>query len=255
MSQLLIVPAIFFIGTAIGSFLNVVVIRFPDSAPSGRSHCPQCHKKLTWWELIPVLSFTLLAGRCSRCQAGLSIQYPLVELFYGLVALILFTPFTGNPANIFFAFINYLIICLLGLLFLIDLRTFILPDLYIATTTFIIIILLFITPPASLLSHIFGAVIGSSFFAFLWLLTKGRGIGLGDVKLMIPLGLLFGLKSTLILLLASFIAGGSYGLWLLITKRATLKTAVPFGPFLTAAAIAFIIFPDLPNTIINAIFN
>jgi len=254
MSQLLIAPAVFFLGAALGSFLNVIVIRFPNALPLGRSHCPACRKKLNWWELIPVLSFILLAGRCNRCRTPLSIQYPLVELFFGLIALILFLPFPGNPTTIFNTIINYLIIYLLGILFLIDLRTFLLPDIYIVIITLISIITL-ITKPASLLTGITGAIIGSAFFAFLWFLTKGRGIGIGDVKLMIPLGLLLGTSATIILLLVSFIAGGAYGLWLLLTKRATLKTAVPFGPFLTATAIAFIIFPKLPYAIIEFLIN
>ncbi len=200
------------------------------------------------------MSFILLAGRCSRCRSFLSVQYPLVEFFYGLFAVVIFIPPAPTMEVLIISILNYLIVCLLGILFLIDLKTFTLPDLYILALTVICLVILALTP-VSFFSGLIGAAVGSFFFTFLWLITKGRGIGIGDIKLMAPLGLLLGIYSTIILLLVSFIVGGAYGLWLLLTKKATLKTAVPFGPFLTATAIAFIIFPELPDLIINFILN
>lgn len=101
---------------------------------------------------------------------------------------------------------------------------------------------------------LWGMATGVGFLCFLWLITKGRGLGIGDIKLMVPLGILFGPAGTGILLMSAFITGGLISIGLLLTHRATMKTPVPFGPFLAGIAILLIIIPALQPAVINFIF-
>ncbi|MFH1353735.1 MAG: A24 family peptidase [bacterium] len=291
----------FIFGAALGSFLNVVILRnksvkqasqasssagktgagktlgvngktprvaLPAEASGegweeagilrGRSHCPFCHKKLAWPELIPILSFIFLRGRCRTCHNQISLQYPLLELAIGVFTLILFTPLPATSAAFAIAVLSLISIALLIILFVIDLRTMLLPDIFIIILAVVVVLSLFINyslqPTAySLITALLGMTIGSGVLAFLWLITRGRGIGLGDVKLMLPLGALFGPIGTITLLFPAFISGGAVGAFLLLTGRANMKTPVPFGPFLAGVAILFILIPELPQAILNII--
>lgn len=279
-------PLAFIFGTAFGSFLNVVILRnklvaasinIPLALPRialgrsgdkgglggisrGRSACPYCHKTLTWYELIPLISFTLQRGRCHACLNQLSLQYPLVELAMGVSTLILFTPLPVSAIATASALLGTTSIALLITLFVIDLRTLILPDIFVIILSAAVALTLFINyrllvTSYGLFSTLGGAALGAGALALLWLITRGRGIGLGDVKIMLPLGALFGPAVTVVLLFLAFVAGGIVGLFLLVTGRATMKTPVPFGPFLTGAAILFILSPGLPLAILRAIIG
>jgi len=278
-------PLAFIVGAVLGSFLNVVIFRNKNikqasqaSSPAGktpgvngktpgvkeagvlrgRSACPYCHKTLTWYELIPLLSFTLQRGRCRACLNQLSLQYPLVELAMGISTLILFTPLPVSAIATASVLLSAISIALLTTLFVIDLRTLILPDIFIIILAMVVVLTLFIDYQPTLQSFInalWGAALGAGVLALLWLITHGRGIGLGDVKIMLPLGALFGSTVTVVLLFLAFVAGGIVGLFLLVTGRATMKTPVPFGPFLTGVAILFILVPGLPLAILHAIIG
>ena len=240
-----ILPILLF-SAALGSFLNVVVLRFPEQPLTGRSHCPKCKKQLSALELIPIFSYLFLRGRCTKCHTKISLQYPLVELAVSVIATFMFISFLKNPINPAVPLVQFLIIYVLLVLFLIDLRTFLLPDLHISILTGLVILNLFLIS-SSVISSATGALIGFGILLFLWIITSHHGIGLGDVKLMIPLGLLFGPANTILLLFNSFIIGGLIGLLLIIFKKATLKTAIPFGPFLAGVAIMYILFPQIPQ--------
>lgn len=226
----------------------------------GRSQCPSCRKTLTWPELIPILSFIFLRGHCRACHHQLSPQYPLVELAMGVSTLILFTPLPVSAIATAGAVLSAITIALLIILFVVDLRALLLPDRFIAILAVIVVLTLFNNYNLQLttysLSHaLWGAALGAGTLALLWLITRGRGIGLGDVKLMLPLGILFGPAITVVLLFLAFVVGGIVGLFLLATSRATMKTPVPFGPFLTGVAILFILSPGLPLAILRAIIG
>ncbi len=239
----LIVLVVFMLGASIGSFINVVALRFSTKKDlKGRSKCPQCKRTLTWIDLFPIFSYIALLGRCRSCKASISPRYPLVELVAGSSLVILF----ANPS--FFALVNFGIVIVLLILFLIDLKTFLLPDFYVVLIAIMGFIRLALHP-LSPTSVMWGVIGGSGFLLTLWLITRGAGIGLGDVKILIPLGMIFGAMGAFALLLVAFIVGGAFGTVLLITKRATPKTAIPFGPFLTGVAIMFILFPAIPQFI------
>lgn len=221
----------FAFGAVIGSFLNVVILRhLSGEALTGRSHCVSCGHTLSWYELIPIFSFIIQAGRCRNCKAEISPQYPIVELFCGIAAVALLP-------NIL-AFIAF---ALLLALFVIDFRSYLLPDFFILLLTITVLLMGVVSLP--------GLLVGGGFLLFLWVVTSGEGIGFGDVKLMIPLGLAFGAIGTTLLLSIAFMLGGAVGAYLLITKRATRKTAIPFGPYLAGVAMVFLLFPGLVDTL------
>ncbi len=160
------------------------------------------------------------------------------------------------------AILDLVIVITLIVLFTIDLRTLLLPDKYIIFLTVVVVARLLTTHYSLLTTNyqlftttLLGAAIGSGLLGLLWLITRGRGLGLGDVKLMIPLGLLFGYIDTAWLLLTAFFIGGLLAAGLLAAKKVTMKTAVPFGPFLAGAAILFILWPDLPRLLTTLILG
>jgi leader peptidase (prepilin peptidase)/N-methyltransferase len=250
MMTLLATIVAFAFGAVIGSFLNVVALRYPAETAGGRSRCPHCRRQLTAWELVPIVSFLLVRGRCSTCHTALSWQYPLVELLLGTLFALIVTPVPATGQGLLVAAASAGVVSWLVLLLLIDIRTMLLPDRYVLGLTMTILILLMLNPPTLLVwSRFWGAVTGAGFLGLLWLVTRGRGIGLGDVKLLLPLGALLGLPGTIVMLWLAFMAGGLVGLYLLVRGHAGLKTAVPFGPFLVAASLALFLYPELSQVL------
>lgn len=246
--ELFIVLLLFLIGASVGSFLNVLVMRFitRESVIAARSRCPHCQKVLRWYELVPICSFIFLQGRCASCRATIAAQYPIVEFVTGVAFLSFLLPVDEFWWRNFIAFI---IFCLLVVLFLVDLKTFLLPDVYIMALTFTVLSLYALGYIDLSLETAWATVAGSGFLLVLWAATSGQGLGLGDVKLMIPLGLLFGLAGVVALLFSAFVAGGLVGIYLLLAKKASAKTPIPFGPFLTGIAMLFLLWPSLPHTL------
>lgn len=225
---------LFVLGTVIGSFLNVVIYRVPlgESIVAPPSHCPKCNTRLKPWDLIPLLSWLSLKGKCRYCAAAVSYRYAFVELLTGL-----FFVFTYIQVGIDNILIVYLLLTsiLIADTF-IDFDHFILPDGLHAfgAVGFILLNLVFSFIPwqdAGL-----GIIVGMTPLLLLVLLTRGNGMGLGDVKLMAMLGLFLGWKLTLLTLLLSFILGGIFGVLLLVTKVKTRKDPIPFGPWIAMAA-------------------
>jgi len=243
---------IFIIGACFGSFLNVLGLRWISGRSiTGRSHCPRCQNKLPWWQLLPLLSFIYLHARCHRCHHVISVQYPLVELISGLIALVIFTPLPASSAAFTAAIILLILSYNLLILAIIDAHTLLLPDSHIITVSLLSIALIVLRQSPTPLDALLGALAGAGSLLALWLITRGKGLGLGDVKLLIPLGALLGPSAVLVMLWLAFLFGGLLGAWLLIQKQATLKTAIPFGPFIIAAAIIILLAPKLPNYLLS----
>lgn len=226
---------VFLIGLAVGSFLNVLIDRLPkgENVFMGRSHCDFCKKTLRWYELVPLFSFLLQGGRCRRCHKQLSIQYPVVELITGL-GFVFFYQVLDYP---FLTLIAYLIIfSSLLVIFVADLKYQIIPDSMIVTGSIGALLRLSsvnrLIPPSGWQPYILSALGASAFFFILWLVTRGRGMGFGDVKLAFLLGLLLGFPGIIIALYVAFLTGAVVGVILIIGGKKTLKTKVPFGPFL-----------------------
>lgn len=237
---------IFAVGLLIGSFLNVVILRLNTgrSAVTGRSACARCDRALTWYELIPVASFVGLRGTCRTCKTRISFQYPIVELLTAIIFVALYSQILIPLLYSSIAWLSFIfaavIACVLIVILVYDIRHQIIPD--IAVYTFIILALIsifyraFTVPGFEVLSALFGgAVVGLIFFV-LWYFSKGRAMGFGDVKLGLGMGWLLGLWSGLTAVVVSFWIGGIVGLCMIaLSSRYTMKTRVPFAPFMIAA--------------------
>jgi len=234
----------FIFGTIVGSFLNVVILRLKKnkSIIKTRSHCPRCRKKLEWHELIPMVSFFIQKGKCRHCRKKISWQYPLVEFFTGLVFLLIAVYFADFSI---YGIVNiaYLLIisCFLIIIFVYDFKYCLVSDriIYpaIAITFFYDIYLSLITNQFSVFFYsILGAVIMGGFFLFWVLVSRGKWMGIGDIKIGVLLGLIFGIYQLFTALFLTFFMGAIVSLILLIMKKKKLKSQIPLGPFLAAAA-------------------
>lgn len=236
---LLIYTIIFLYGTIIGSFLNVCILRIPkgESIVTERSHCMQCGYQLRWYDLIPLFSYILLHGRCRQCGKQVSVQYPLVEAANGLLWVLTF----------FFCSFSWdsLLLCggvsVLLVISVIDFRTYEIPlslNMCLAFLGFVRLLLHLQDWPIYLL----GAASVSSLLLLIFLITKGRGIGGGDVKLMAAAGLLLGWK---LVLLALFL-GCFYGSVIHIIRMKLTKEShvLAFGPYLAMGIVTALWFGD-----------
>jgi leader peptidase (prepilin peptidase)/N-methyltransferase len=242
---MIIFYVLFFIfGTIVGSFLNVVILRLKKnkSIIKNPSHCPFCKRKLRWFELIPVVSFFIQKGKCRRCRKKISWQYPIVEFFTGVIFVLIAVYFLNFS---FYGLINlcYLLIisCFLIVIFVYDLKYYLVSDKIVYPAIFISVLydvyLALIANQFSIFfSSILGAVSMGGFFLFWVLVSKGKWMGIGDIKIGILLGLFFGIYQLFTALFLTFFVGAFISLILIIMKKKKLKSEIPLGPFLTGAA-------------------
>lgn len=224
------------LGLAVGSFLNVLIDRLPkgQSVVWGRSHCDFCKKTLRWYELIPVLSFVVQRGRCRRCRKKISWQYPIVELVTGIGFAFLFFYFSDSLIR---GFAYSFIFSSLLVMFVADLKYQIIPDSMVVMGVIGILLQGQAFDARQGLALWLSACAAAAFFMLLYVLTRGRGMGLGDVKLAFLLGLLLGYPGIIIGLYAAFLTGAGAGVILMMAKRKTWKSRVAFGPFLIIGAV------------------
>jgi len=237
---------VFIFGAAIGSFLNVCIFRLPaeTSIVKPRSQCPYCHHPIRNRDNIPLISFILLRGKCRDCGGKISWHYPLVELITALLTLLLFLKF-GLTLNflIFFIFTAVLIV-----ITFIDLDHQIIPDIITLPGIPIFSLAAIFLVKIPWLEVLLGLLIGGGVLftiAFVYeLISKREGMGGGDIKLLAMIGGFLGWKSLMFILLFSSFSGAIVGLTAMIIKKQDMKYAVPFGPFLSAAAVAYLFWGD-----------
>lgn len=248
------------LGFFIGSFICVVVDRFcaGQSAIYGRSKCENCRVVLCATDLIPIISYFVLRGKCRYCHYHLSWRYPLVEL--STAVLFLLTIYRLNFPILFpvgFTFSNFyiflfrdlLFVCLLFILFLIDAKDGVLPDRFTLPGIIIIFGLNFwLGIPWT--TSIIGLFAIGGFFAFQYLVSRGTWVGGGDIRLGALLGVMFGLMQGVLVLLIAYVVGAIFAIVLLYKKRVGLKSTLSFGPFLAGAGWIVLFFgPYLSNWI------
>lgn len=230
---------LFILGLSVGSFLNVVILRLEKGEGgilAGRSRCPKCGKILKWFELIPLVSFLIQGGKCRSCKKPISFQYPLVEFFTGLLFSFLYWRFGLTLQFGFLAVISSLLV----ILFVSDLRTQMIPDIVAYIGIGLALFYILITHYPLPINAALGAAIAGGFFALLVYPSHEKWMGKGDVKIGVLTGLLLGYPQVLVALFLSFTLGAFVGLILIATKRKTLKSQVPFGPFLITATFVTI---------------
>ena len=236
---------VFLAGLAIGSFLNVVIYRLPKGYSIVRpgSFCPNCRKKIPWYENIPVISYLLLRGKCSNCGERISIRYPIVEISGGAIALFLYHRY-GLSLDLFFV---YSFVMALFAITLIDWENRIIPDELSLPFIIVGIVWSFLSQERSPTSSALGALVGGGgllLIGYLYrLIRRTEGMGGGDIKLMAMIGAFVGIRLVFpVLLIASF-AGSVYGIFLM-RKGLGAKATVAFGSFLAPSAAICLIYGE-----------
>lgn len=236
---------LFVFGTCFGSFVSVLASRLPKNEDFvfKSSYCPKCKQKLLWYQNIPLIGFILLRGRCAHCNKKISYRYPLLEIVSGLqfafagwyLSFCTDTSLLCNTFGINY-WISLILLCFISvvmlLVFVIDYDYMVIPDQFVYVLIFISTLLLGIFHHGSLYYYLLAGLIASNFLLFLHIITNGRGMGLGDVKFALPVGMVLGLTGTIYWVMISFIVGGVVALLLMFTKNTTLKSKIAFGPFL-----------------------
>ena len=228
-------------GLAIGSFLNLCIDRLPQRASiiSPPSHCASCGHPLSALDLIPVLSYLLLRGRCRYCGASIPWRLPLVEMATGLLFAFLWHRY--GPSSQWILATIYT--CILIIVFFTDLEHRLVLNQVIYPAIALALLAAPFTPSHSARALLLGGLIG---FALLFLiaLIRPAGMGMGDVKLAAFIGLIVGFPSILIALFLSFVAGGLVAGWLLLSGVKGRKDPVPFAPFLVAGGMVAMLYGE-----------
>lgn len=234
---------LFFLGTIVGSFLNVIGLRWDSKKFGGRSFCPNCKKVLSWWELVPILSFLAQKARCRGCGTKISWQYPLVEIWTGLM----------------FATVPYFflpVFCIYVVILIYDFHHKIIPDSLVYTAILLSVVSRWLLV-GSTLDWLAGPIL-FMFFGSVWLLSRGRAMGFGDAKLGLSVGLLLGAPLGFSAIILAFWLGALLALlymfftkiglsvgeagFLKNTNGLTMKSEVPFAPAIILGAWLSLVF-------------
>ena len=245
--QILLTLTFFVLGSIFGSFLNVVIIRLPknETIVHGRSHCIHCEHELGALELIPILSYIALQGKCKACKAPISIRYPLIETLTAILFALSYLRF-GFTLELIIAL---LLDMLLVTISIIDFDTFDIYDRFQVMLLFLALITIYFSE-ISYWEHFIGFFIISVPLYIIAVLTNG--IGGGDIKLMAIAGLMLGYQSTLVAFFVGTLIGSIYAVYLMRFKSANRKSQLAFGPFLCLGIfIAFHYGPQLINAYIQ----
>lgn len=226
-------------GLLVGSFLNVVVYRVPrgESVVFPPSRCPSCGHDLSAWENVPVVSWIGLRGRCSACRAPISVRYPLVELLTGALFALAVLEYGPTFAGVAVCLLSA---ALAAILFF-DLDHLLIPDAFVVPCA--VAAIAFAISQGRLVAGLESAAIAGGAFALVHFATRGRGLGLGDVKLAAALGLAMPVASGVALIAVSFVIGAIVALPVLIAGSRGRRDALPFGPFLVTAAYLLVFAP------------
>lgn len=224
----------FVLGTIFGSFFNVVGLRMPQgiSFVHGPSSCPACTKPLQWYELIPILSYVLQRGKCTRCHHHLSLIYPFIECTTGCLFVISYIQLGLTSALLpTLLFISFLMIIVVT-----DLTYMVIPNklLFLFLVCFIFIHM--VHPLQPLYDAIIGTVVGFVLVALIIVISKG-GMGAGDMKLLAVLGLVLGTKKVLLTFFIAVCVGAIVGLILMYWYKNDKTTKIAFAPFLALGAV------------------
>lgn len=228
---------IFILGLTVGSFIAALTYRLPRniSISKGFSYCDSCKKPIFWYENIPIVSYLLLLGRCSGCGKKISARYPVIELSTGLLFVYSYHLYAANL--VLLVYVVFLIF-ILTTIFVIDLENQYIPDTLVFYGIAGAVIYNLSINESAFLSNLLSGFVSASFLLVLHLLTRGRGMGLGDVKFAVFGGIVVGLNNLFLWFLISFVSGAVVGIILILLKEARIKDKIPFGPFLAGSLLA-----------------
>ncbi len=225
---------VFVLGLLLGSFYNVVGIRIPiHETLLGRSHCPECQRTLSWWELIPIVGYLVLRGKCKSCGKHISVKYPLMELATAGLFAFSFVILRENVVEyvLIAVFISLLVIVTVS-----DMYHRIVPDIVLLISAPILLVLRILSPLITWQSGLIGAALGFGFMYLMALYGKKRfkteALGGGDIKLYALIGLVLGFETVFL----SILIAGLLGLLYVLIVRPQGKY-IPFVPFIAAGAL------------------
>ena len=234
----------FVFGLVFGSFLNVIIYRLKTPPRRGgtargiifgRSFCPECKARLKWFDLIPLLSFIFLRGRCRYCNKTISWQYPIVEILSGFIWV-----FVWSLGFEFWNFIYYIFIfSALLVIAVYDFKWKIIPDKIIYPAIAVALIYNFNV------SSLLVATAAFLFFFSIYFFSNGKAMGLGDAKLAILIGLFLSPAAALMAFITAFVIGAISGIILIVFGKKTLKSQIAFGPFMVIGATIAFFFSDI----------
>lgn len=236
------IASLFFIyGLIFGSFYNVVGLRVPkgESIVSPPSHCTVCDRRLTFLDLVPVFSYLFLRGKCRGCGTKISFVYPLMELITGVLFVLAYLRF-GFSWELAIALVFY---SLLVVLTVSDLAYMLIPDKFLIAFGIPLLILRIIEPLEPWWDSYVGAVLGFSILLLIAIISKG-GMGGGDIKLFLVIGLVLGSLHSLVVLGLASVIGLIFGIISLRLTKAGRKTPIPFGPSIAIAAVIVHLYGD-----------
>ncbi|MBI2475193.1 prepilin peptidase [Candidatus Uhrbacteria bacterium] len=236
---------VFVVGICVGSFLNVAIFRVNESRSviKGRSKCRIFEEPISAKDLIPVLSFFILRGKCRKCKNVISWQYPIVEFVTGILFLIFFLKF---GQELFTLIRDWIFISFLIVIFVYDLKYMYILDRFTIPAMIVAIIFnlwLGAIPAESLIT---GAIVLGGFFYLQFVISNGAWVGGGDVRMGALMGLMLGLNQGLVALFLAYLLGAVIGVILLMMKRVKRKAPIAFGTFMAIGTAVIIFFGDAP---------
>jgi prepilin signal peptidase PulO-like enzyme (type II secretory pathway) len=255
---------IFCLGLIVGSFLNCVIYRLKvkKSFLAGRSFCPKCKKIISWYDNIPLLSFIFLKGKCRHCQERISWQYPLVELAAGVLFVLVFLATIGqwnnglicsstfSSVHSLILLRNWIFTAILIVIFIYDLKYYLIldavvfPAMVVALLLNILINIFNHEPLLSSFYLLISAAIGAGFFLLQFVISKGKWIGGGDIRLGALMGFMLPWPQILTALFFAYIIGSLVGVVLILTKVKGLKSQIPFGTFLSLGTLIALLYGE-----------
>ena len=244
---------LFIIGSIMGSFYTVIGLRRPlnESIVSPRSHCESCNHTLKWYELIPVVSYVIQAGRCKFCNSKISSIYPIIEVLSGLLFMLSYILFGFSYKMIIMLLLSSLLI----IIYVSDFKYFVILDVPLIIFSLLILITkyIFLGYKATLYSLIAGLVM----FLIMYLIKlfgdkvfKRESLGGGDIKLAFLMGIVLNFKLALVSLVFSSFIALPYAIYLIISK----KEEMPFGPFLITSLLFVFVFADTISNVLKIFY-
>jgi leader peptidase (prepilin peptidase)/N-methyltransferase len=237
----------FLLGTIIGSFINCLIYRLHENKTlGGRSFCPKCKHQIAWYDNIPVLSWVILRAKCRYCKKPISIQYPIVELTTGLLFALSYelpyvaeamqgTQVTSYEINLFL-FRDFLIISFMIVIFLYDLKYYLILD-RITLPAIILFTAINLYLGMNWQNLLISGIIGGSFFLIQFLISRGKWIGGGDIRLGVLMGVILGWPMLMLAIFLAYIIGSVISVGLILGGKKKWSSKVPLGIFLTTATV------------------
>jgi prepilin signal peptidase PulO-like enzyme (type II secretory pathway) len=270
----MIYTLVFVFGLIIGSFLNCLIWRLrKKEGIMNRSYCPKCKTQINWHDNIPLLSFIFLMGKCRKCKQRISWQYPLVELATGILFLLAFfinyelritnneffnlniLSLIHNSSFIIQLLRDWFFISVMIIVFVYDLKWYLILDVITLPACFVVFFLN-LWLGFSWLNLLVSGIIGAGFFLSQFLISRGKWIGGGDIRLGLLMGLALGWPSIITAIFLAYLIGGFAGIILIMAKKKKLGSHVPLGIFLTSAAVAALFYGEkIFNWYISYVFN